>query len=104
MIAPPKGLTLEALSEWIEAKHARLFESRDGAWHCRTCKSLAQGQVCAISLHAIELTGCAGYGRVKYIALSRCPNCEPDAPGWVSTCVHVPLIDIMMMRRTGGDV
>jgi hypothetical protein len=93
MNVPPKRLTAEALMQWIEAERDRAFEVRGGNEICRKCGAIAVGQGLAVSIHSFEFgDSCAGPGDVKNLGVPRCPFCERDAPEWISTCVHIPLL------------
>lgn len=93
MTAPPKGLGVQALQDWLDAEIARCFaEAKDGSATCRHCGSRAFAQTLVVSIHSEEFgAACAGQGRVYNVGVPRCPVCEPAAPAHIYTCVHLPL-------------
>lgn len=94
MKTPDKVPLSEFLAE-LKAYLDPLRYEHDLFW-CGKCGQAVKERLAHISLHCLEMTECAGTGRVIHIYVPYCPGCEvrPNPSG----CVHVPMLAEIMRR------
>lgn len=61
--------------------------NENGKAHQHKCGKTLSGQPAAISIHTNLFSDCAGQGRVIWIAVPYCQDCEERPAG--SGCIHV---------------
>lgn len=88
MEPPANGKNLQTFKDQIKIHVEKHYNESGSGYECRNCGSVIRQMTCHVSVHNSPFKdACVGEGRVVYIQLPYCPDCE-GMPQKFRSCVH----------------